>query len=214
MMKKNIFIVILMVIIFCLGGYLVFDKVSDSNSNNEAENNVQESNNQEVKDNGENIESDLVEESLYVPKGQNSLESKALMADVDDSKYTNIFDYISAQDNVSVTLTAYIREEAGDRQVEYKLTQEEINTYFSEARTTNVSTVSNIGGVANSLKIEYYRNGKMHTLSLFGCEVLSPNGEDGNIYKILDKSINEEGAPFNYIVSDSEFIDKKVESLK
>ena len=214
-MNKNIIIIVLTVIILCLGGYLVFDKVNEFNSNNKVEDNTQKSDDQEEKTNEENVESDLVEESAYVPKGQNPLESKALTTDVDDSKYTNIFDYISAQDNVSATLTVPIIEETGDRQVEYKLTQEEINTYFSEARTTTVSTVSSVGGVASSLKIEYYRNGKMYTLSLFGCEVLSPNGtDDGNIYKILDKSIGEEGAPFSYIVSESSFIDKKSESLK
>lgn len=166
-------------------GYLI-------GSNSVKDNNVKEN---KVEENNKVVEEKInIEPVNYSPKCNNvSAQEKTLMSDIDSSKYDSIFEYIEEQKNVTVLINYH----KGDLNVQngvvsgvYELTEEEKNIVFNEMKNSKIEiATAGIGGAyISSLEIKYERNNKEYFVSFWGFFAMS--SDDGNIYKIIDESIN------------------------
>lgn len=166
----TIILIVLLVIAVGVIGYLLGSKGStDNDQNNNPENDT-------------NIIS-----TSYTPKcNSNQLN---LQVDIDDTQYNNIFDYIEEQQNIKVNLS-YCSDSDDVEGVNYTLTEAEKTKALNEMKNNNhyVETGGLGGGACvPTVEIKYERNNKQYVLKYWG-HIMDSN--DGNIYKILDKSIS------------------------
>ena len=170
----NILSFILIIILVGIIGYLL-----GSMSSKEDNNKILSDEKDEIKEEEKN----QITPVNYVPKCQEQTQSN-LKVDIDETKYNDIIQYINEQQKVIVTL-----EIEGENSKIHKLTEQEKNIVLSEIKNSTYSiTDSGLGGVNHYfLKISYEKN-NIEYYVLFNYFV-GMYSNDGNIYKILDKSI-------------------------
>jgi len=194
--KKNIGNVLTIILVFLLLiavgtiGYFI-------GSNKTKENNL---NNNEIKeeDKQEDEVIDEITPVAYTPKCvDSSAKENVLMTDIDDTKYNNIVEYIQEQENVKVLINHCKYDENNVAANEYgfvagtyELTKLEQKNVFNEIKNSIFEiTQSGIGGACVSdLEITYERNNKKYYILYYQLFAMTSN--DGNIYKILDKTVN------------------------
>lgn len=140
-----------------------------------------------VKENNKPQEEINITPTSYIPKCNNNQQN--LQVNIDDTQYNNIFDYIKGQQNVKINLLYCSNSEDAER-VNYTLTEAEKIRALNEMKDNNhyVETDGLGGGACvPTVEIKYERNNKQYVLKYWG-HIMDSN--DGNIYKILDKSIS------------------------
>lgn len=190
--NNNLLIIILFVLLLIAVGVICFllgsNSVKDNNQNNgssvteEKENNEDSQNNNNIKEETENT----ITPVSYTPKCNSN--NTNYLVDIDETKYNNISEYIQDQDNVKLIINYFLVAEGDEK--EYILTDSEKNSVLDEMKNSTFSIIeSGFGGAGiSSFKIQYERNNKQYCLSFWGKSVMY--SEDGNIYKILDKSVD------------------------
>ncbi|MBE6139547.1 MAG: hypothetical protein E7174_03535 [Firmicutes bacterium] len=196
--KKNVIIIILAVLLLISIGMICFLLVSKNTENDviEQENNQNVENNtpDQEDENNQNTENKKEEATItpvsYTPKCvDDRIMSEKLLTDIDETKYNNIVEYIQNQNNVQITL-GYCPNSDSEEFQYYTLTQLEKNTSLNEIKNSRhfVENVGLGGGACVPMTtIKYQKNNKEYIVKYWG-DVMSSN--DGNIYKIIDRSIN------------------------
>ena len=119
-----------------------------------------------------------------------------MLTDIDTTRYKNVFEYIDAQDNIKILIN-YCKYDENDPNADngfvngnYELTEKEKETVMNEMKKSSVEIASSgIGGACvSSLKITYERKNKQYYVSYYQFFAMTSN--DGNIYKIIDKTVN------------------------
>lgn len=189
---KNVIIIILSILVLSMGGYLVYDKIIAKDNNDVISENNDDSNNDV-----NNVE--VLTQSTYTPKCNND-EPKDYIVYGDVSNYSNIFDYIANQKEVTIKLNYCTNEissegEAGIfyKTADYTLTSGEIENFLNEmkAATSKYLTGGNSIQCAGDLSITYKINGNINSVKINMVDVHVASSTDGNIYKIMDSNINE-----------------------
>ena len=185
-------VVFLIIAVLGLGGYIIYDKVIDKDEPKIEENsNVDETNEEETKENNDNSKkNDKVESSTYKPKCIKTGDSSVYTTDVDTTMYKNIFEYIYAQSDVSISMKYYKTEATGLNEKKYLFTDEEMETFFKERKEISLDYKA-LGGMGSPyLIINYTRGGKEYYLNIYEFFVIFETN-DGNIYKIMDEHVDE-----------------------
>ena len=207
MKGKDILISVLVTIILALATYIITDKFFDNKKETNKEPEAVE-NKEETKPN------DTVISSIYKTK----IGSKEYTVDVDETKYNTIFDYIDAQEDVSIKVyfCTGINEDGSFEGGDYTLTKEETKTVLDEMKKSKeYYEDSALGGVCvDIITISYKRNNVNHKISFYSVFYAINETDDGNIYKIYDKNIT--GSKYvNYgFDSRSETIEKIIQEKR
>lgn len=192
--KSNLLTIILVILLIIAVGVICY-LLGSNNTNDNIQNN-----NTNVEEKEENNQSDVtadeeskdeeveIQPTSYIPKCSNSQTPQNLLVDIDESKYNNISEYIQLQDDVQLSIT-YCKDGTYDS-LTYNLSDLEKNNVLNEMKSSVVSIEKDgIGGACvPSLKINYKRNNKEYYVSYYGTSAMT--SDDGNIYKIFDKSVN------------------------
>lgn len=156
------------------------DNISNNNPTQEKENNKESENNPtEEKENA-------ITPVSYTPKCKNNKET--LEVNIDDAKYNNVVEYIKDQKNIKISLW-YCSNIDDIEGVNYTLTEIEKNVALNEILNSkhHMEDIEVGGGACvPTTKISYARNDKQYFVEYSG-HIMSSN--DGNIYKIIDKSV-------------------------
>ena len=216
-MKKEISIgtAVIIIILSCLVVGLTCTLLFTKGDNNSSDINSSDDKKSTEQTDQSKEESDLVARTSYVPKcvledekiGFKSNES--FYTDVDDNKYSTIFEYVLNQKNIKIVLRYVPQKSITDgsyTENQYEFTKEEVDMFFSDVKNDKGSMFfGGIGGAGvPTLTISYNRNGSEYNVSLWDGTVLSSN--DGNIYKIIDKHVSGEnttGSNCHYSISKS-----------
>lgn len=182
--KGNVLTIVLFVLLLISVGIICY-LLGGINSKESNQNNVLE----EDENNQNNIldgEENIITPTNYSPKCNR--DNKSYLTDIDENKYNNILEYISEQNNVNISLN-YCKSRETFEEAEYILTDNEVNSVLNELKNSTYSiSKSGIGGAGiPTLKISYERNNNQYYISYWGLVVMDSN--DGNIYKIVDKSV-------------------------
>ena len=198
--KSNIIIIILSILLVIAIGVICFLLISNPSKNNFK---IDSENTEEKVENNEEKTEELMEmqpdenfgkidKFYYNPKCMDSsMDTKNLYVDIDETKFNNISECIMKQKNVKFTIS-YCKQNAvtgEDESFEYVLTKNEMQEALNEMQESKYNIApSGIGGwCVPGLSIEYERNNQKYSIGYFQFFALSSN--DGNIYKILDKSL-------------------------
>ena len=201
--KKNgnqlviIFLVILLLVAVGVICYLLGSNSAKENNlnNNEIKEEVKEpivDNNQDIisGDSEKNEEDHVITPVSYTPKCIDTPnQQQNLFVDIDEAKFNNISEYIQTQKNVKIILN-YCKSGGEFTSSTYNLLDNEKDIVLNEMKNSSVSIEkSGLGGICvPTLKINYERNNNQYYISYYGLFAMTSN--DGNIYKILDKSVN------------------------
>lgn len=183
--KGNVLTIVLFVLLLISVGIICYllggINSKESNQSNALE--EDENNQNNILDEEENI----ITPTNYSPKCNE--DNKSYLTDIDENKYNNILEYISEQNNVNISLI-YCKPRETFEEAEYILTDSEANSVLNELKNSTYSiSKSGIGGAGIPiLKISYERNNNQYYISYWGLFVMDSN--DGNIYKIVDKSVD------------------------
>ena len=200
--KKNnniivIILTILLIIVALIIGYLIGNNITKGNNLNNDE--IKEESKEQVEENNQDNTNINVEEKeeetvitpvAYTPKCIDTPNQQSnLLVDIDEIKYNNISEYIQDQNDVKLSIT-YCKEGELPSELTYNLSEMEKNSVLTEMKSSLVSIEkSGIGGVCvPGLKISYKRNNNEYYVLYYGFFAMTSN--DGNIYKIIDKSVN------------------------
>lgn len=195
---KNVIIIVLSIFVIVLSSYIILEKVKDSKELNIIDKQV----NDTVKeDDNKELEDDInVVSSSYTTKC-NTDEEKTFIVYGNVDNYSNIYQYISNNEDISVKLGYCSNEVISDGEGPtffktnyYDLTDEEITTYLNEMKDKGSSKYLTGGygpSCDNSIYISYKFNNNEHTLKI-GLNSQILNTTDGNIYKIIDMNSNDE----------------------
>lgn len=194
----TIILTILLIITVGVIGYFIGTNNSKENKldNNEiSEEDKQDNSNVDFENNNEES---IVTPITYTPKCIDMAANQTtLMSDIDATKYNNIFEYIESQKNVKILINHCKSDENninadsnGFVTGTYELTKSEKEVLINEMKNSTVEiSKSGIGGACvSSLEIKYERNNKEYYVSYYQLFAMTSN--DGNIYKIIDKSVN------------------------
>ena len=214
--KKNkiiyaIVFVISVVACYFVGYFIGYDYADSKAKESEQDNEIVEDENQEQNDEiveEEKSEEDYDEEydeevdveveyeelepvklgEAYTPKCNNEHIEKGLFSDIKDNEYSNIFDYIKKQENISISYSYCDEDEDGDgvfNLIKYDLTQSEMSKLLDElGKLKGVIFDDGVGGVCPpTINIRYKKGEYDGYVSLWG-DILATN--DGNIYRIID----------------------------
>lgn len=193
--KNNVLTIILVVLLLIAVGVICY--LLGSNSVKDSDNKNNEKLTEEKDDNKQDNETSIIPVS-YSPKCSDSqTQQQNLLVDIDETKYNNIFEYVQEQKNVKILVNHCKVDEShpnadnnGFVNGTYELTDSEEEIVINEMKNSQFGIAeSGIGGACVSgLEITYERNNKEYYISYWGLFAMSSN--DGNIYKILDKSVN------------------------
>lgn len=193
--KSNVLIIILFILLLIAVGIICYllgsSSVKESGKN--SENTTEQKENSETSDDNSTEEETTITPTAYTPKCVDSfVKSEKVFTDIDETKYNNIIEYIQTQKDVQIVLN-YCNDNPSTEEIEideYKLTDSEKNSVLNEIKSSTFSiSEGGLGGVCtSSLEISYKRYNKEYYVSYYQLFAMSSN--DGNIYKILDKSVD------------------------
>ena len=195
--KSNVLIIILFILLLIAVGiicYLLGSSSAKESDKNNSTNQTEQKENSETSNDNLNEEEIQINPTAYTPKCVDSfVKSEKVFTDIDETKYNNIIEYIKEQQNVEITLTYCDDNPKTEDLLEtttYKLTNSEMDIVFNEIANSKYNIVlSELGGACvDSLKITYER--KNNKYEVFYYQLFAMHSNDGNIYKILDKSVN------------------------
>lgn len=197
--KSNILIIILFILLLIAVGIICYLLGSSSvkQSDNNSENTTEQKENNETSNQNLNEEETVIEPTAYTRKCiRNSTQQNILMADIDETKYNNVVEYIKHQENIKITV-AYC-DENSEKEIdgvahfdltEYVLTDSEKNNSLNEISNMKLSIGE--GGIGGGpcvpiTTISYKKNNSSYFVKYLGNILQESN--DGNIYKIIDKT--------------------------
>lgn len=189
--KKNnskILTIILVVLLLIAVGVICYLLGSNNNTNKNNQNNGNNITEEEKENNSNNTtqEETTTKPVSYSPKCNNKTENLEL--NIDENKYNNIIEYIKEQKNVEIGLW-YCSDFDDINGVNYTLSETEKNKAINELSNSKyyMEDIETGGGACvPTTKISYTRNNKQYFVEYWG-HIMSSN--DGNIYKIIDKSV-------------------------
>lgn len=185
--KNNNMLTIILFILLLIAVEVICYLLGSNNSNADnknKQNNITEENNHTNKS---EEDEKVITPTNYNPKCNS--ENKSYLTDIDETKYNNIVEYIKEQKNVQIILS-YCKSFETYEYADYTLTEDEKNSVLNEMKNSSFKiSQADVGGAGvSSLKISYERNNSQYYISYWGLHIMKSN--DGNIYKILDKSTN------------------------
>lgn len=199
--KNNILTIVLVVLLLIVVGVICYllgiNDVNENNQNNNGNVSEEKENNQDSENNPMIEEETSITPVGYTPKCSDSqTQQKNLLVDIDETKYINISEYIQKQKNVKINIS-YCKvinsstDEVKDAQ--YQLTDTEKNNVLAEMKNSTFEIKSSgIGGMCQpTLRITYEKNNNQYYIEYtrFYEQLFAMNSDDGNIYKILDKTV-------------------------
>lgn len=224
--KSNMLTIILIVLLLIAVGVIFYllgiNNTNENNQNNENNITEEEKQNNQDSENNTNVEEEnTITPVSYSPKCSDSqTKQKNLLVDIDETKYNNISEYIQAQKNISITITSCEGDENNPNADElgmvwkkYILTESQKNTVLNSIKDSSYK-ISNdgIGGVCvSSFEINYERKDKIYSVSFWGYFHLS--SDDGNIYKIIDKTVTNTLEQPEYCIYDFANLEDRIVSL-
>lgn len=190
--RGNVLTIVLVVLLLIAVGVICYllgsNNANENNQNNSSNVSEEKENNQDSGNNTNVEEENTIIPVSYTPKCTEVTEP--LVTDIEVTKYNNIVEYIQEQQNVQITLS-YCKDSDSIEGVNYTLTDSEKNMALNEIKNSNYyMETGGVGGGAcvPDVYINYERNNTQYVLKYWG-HVMS--SDDGNIYKILDESMNE-----------------------
>lgn len=178
--RGNVLTIILFVLLLVAVGVIGYLLGSNSDKEN-VDNNNNNLSSTEEKEN-------TITPVSYSPKCSKNVEDN-LQVDIDENKYNNVIDYIKDQDNVKISLW-YCSNSEDIESMNYTLSEIEKDKALNELLNSNhyMEDLETGGGACvPTITISYTRNDKQYFVKYWGKIIESCN--DGNIYKIIDKSV-------------------------
>ncbi len=188
--SNNGFLIVIIVILVLIIAFLLMYVLINKSSNGTSDNTNKNSENNNISDQNNTSSNDTSDEVTFVnldytPKCQNKLEEgeKVLYtSNFDESKYSDITEYLKAQKNLTAVAIASNFE---GKYADISLTKEQLENVVNEMDKDFNITASGVGGAGSlALTIKYTKGDKQLFVTFAFLHQITTN--DGDLLRLMD----------------------------